>query len=208
LFLKPANISFEEAAAVHFSAITALICLCDLAQVQAGQKVLINGASGGVGTLAVQIAKLFGAAEVTGVCGTRNLDMVGSLGADEVVDYTQEDFTQKGARYDLIFDAVGKLSFADCRRALAPEGIYVTTAFSPGLFLHQQWVSMTGSQKMLALVPDPGGPSKNVTDLFEELLEAGKLTPVIGRSYPLSEVPDALRFYETGHTQGRVIITM
>jgi len=207
-FLKPASISFEEAAAALFSAITALICLCDLGQIKAGQKLLINGASGGVGTLAVQIARLFGAAEVTGVCGTRNLDMVRSLGADQVIDYTQEDFTQKGVRYDLIFDAVGKRSFSDCRRALVPEGIYVTTAFSPGLFLQQMWVSMTGSEKMLTLVPDLRGPGRNITDQFEEFLQAGKLTPVIGRSYPLSELLEALRYYKTGCTQGRVVITM
>ena len=207
-FLKPESISFEEAAAVQFSAITALICLCDLGQIKAGQKVLINGASGGVGTLAVQIAKLFGATEVTGVCGARNLDMVRSLGADQVIDYTQEDFTQKGERYDLILDAVGKRSFSDCRHALAPEGIYVTTAFSPGLFLQQMWVSMTGGQRMVTMVPDLSGPGRNITDQFEEFLQAGKLTPVIGRSYPLSEVPEALRYFETGHTQGRVVITM
>lgn len=207
-FRKPANVSYEEAAAVHFSAITALICLCDLGQIKAGQKILINGASGGVGTLAVQIARLFEAGEVTGVCGTRNLDMVRSLGADRVIDYTQEDFTQEGVRYDLIFDAVGKRSFSDCRRALTPEGTYITTAFSPGLFLQQQWVSMTGSQKMLTLVPDPSGPGQNIKDQFEAFLQAGKLKPVIGRSYPLSEVPDALRFYGTGHTQGRIVITV
>ena len=207
LMLKPASMSFEEAAAVPLGAVTALVCLCDLGQMKAGQKVLINGASGGVGTLAVQIAKLFGA-EVTGVCSTRNLELVRSLGADQVIDYTQEDFTQKGVRYDLILDAVGKRSFSDCRRALVPEGIYVTTAFSPGLFLQQMWVSMTGRQKMVTMVPDLRGPGRNITDQFEEFLQAGKLTPVIGRSYPLSEVPEALRYYETGHTQGRVVITM
>jgi NADPH:quinone reductase-like Zn-dependent oxidoreductase len=204
---KPASVSFEEAAAVQLSAVTALIGLCDLGQMQSGQKVLINGASGGVGTLAVPIAKLFGA-EVTGVCSTKNLDLVRSIGADRVIDYTQEDFAQKEARYDLIFDVVAKRSFSDCRRALGPKGIYVTTAWSPALMLQGQWVSMTGSQKMVPMMPNPKGPGKDIMDLFEELLEAGKLTPVIDRHYPLSEVPEAFRYYGKGHARGRVVITV
>jgi NADPH:quinone reductase-like Zn-dependent oxidoreductase len=205
VWLKPASMLFEEAAAVHFSAVTALICLCDLGQIQSGQKVLINGASGGVGTLAVPIAKSFGA-QVTGVCSTRNLDLVRSIGADQVIDYTQEDFAQKGVRYDLIFDAVGKRSFSDCRRALSSQGIYVTTAFSPTLALQGQWISMTGSQKMVPMVPK--GPNKDIKDLFEELLKAGKLIPVIDRRYTLSEVPEAFRYYAKGHARGRVVITV
>ncbi len=207
-FRKPASVSFEEAAAIHFSAITALTCLDDLAQVEAGQRVLINGASGGVGSLAVQIARLLGAAEVTGVCGTQNLEMVRALGVDEVVDYTQEDFTRSGARYDLIFDAVAKRSFDDCRSALSDDGVYITTAFSPGLLLQQVWTSLAGGQRMLTLIPDPNGPREHVAGRFEAFLEAGQLRPVIGRCYPLGEVPDALRFYETGHTQGRLVITI
>ena len=152
MVLKPASMSFEEAASVPFSALSAQTCLRDLGQIQAGQKVLINGASGAVGTFAVQIAKLY-VTEVTGVCSTRNLDMVRSIGADHVIDYTQEDFTQSEVRYDLIFDAVRKRSFSDCKRALTPEGVYVITEFSPGLALQQQWVSMTGSQKMVPMVP-------------------------------------------------------
>ena len=201
----PDGMSFEEAAAVLFSAITALICLADLGQLKPGQKVLINGASGGVGTLAVPIAKTLGA-QVTGVCSTRNLDLVQSIGADQVVDYTAEDFTRNEARYDLIFDAVAKRSFSDCRRILSPEGIYVTTAFSPALLLQRQRVSMTGSQKMIAMPPKEPKPA--IRELFEELLEAGKLKPVIDRCYPLREVPEAFRHYETGHTRGRVVITM
>jgi NADPH:quinone reductase-like Zn-dependent oxidoreductase len=204
-WLKPAGMSFEEAAAVHFSAIAALICLKDLGQIQPGQWVLINGASGGVGTLAIPLAKLFGA-EVTGVCSTRNLELVRSIGADQVIDYTQEDFTQDGARYDLIFDAVAKRSFSDCKRVLSPEGIYVTTAFSPALVLKGQWISMTGSQKMIPMPPT--GPKPKIKELFEELLEAGKLNPVIDSCYRLEEAPEAIRHYEKGHTRGRVVITI
>ncbi len=203
LFLKPTGMSFEKAAALPLSAFTALICLCDLGQIKSGQKVLINGASGGVGTLAVPIAKFFGA-EVTGVCSTRNLKLVRSIGADRVIDYTQEDFTQKGVYYDLIFDAVGKRSFSDCKRALNPKGIYVTTAFSPTLALLGLWISMTGSRKMIPMPPK--GPGRKIKELFEELLKAGKLTPVIDRDYTLKEVPEAFRYYEKGHTRGRVVI--
>jgi NADPH:quinone reductase-like Zn-dependent oxidoreductase len=168
---------------------------------------LINGASGGVGTLAVPIAKSFGA-EVTGVCSTRNLELVRSIGADHVIDYTKEDFTQNEGAYDLIFDAVAKRSFSDCKRALKPAGIYVTTAFSPALFLQGQWQSLTGSQKMALMVPDPKGPSKEILDLYQAYLDAGKLKPVLDRSYTLAEVPEAFRYYGTGHTRGRVVITM
>jgi len=202
---KPANMSFEEVAAVPGAATPALQGLRDHGQVQPGQKVLINGASGGVGTFAVQLAKSFGA-EVTGVCSTRNLDMVRSIGAGQVVDYTQEDFTQTGERYDLIFDVVAKRSFSDCKRALKPGGIYVTTEFSPVLALAGRWGSMTGNQKMVPLPPKP--PSKTDLAFMKELLEAGKLRPVIDRRYTLSELPDALRYLEKGHARGKVIITM
>lgn len=205
MVLKPASMSFEEAASVPFSALSAQTCLRDLGQIQPGQKVLINGASGAVGPFAVQIAKSYGT-EVTGVCSTRNLDMVRSIGADQVIDYTQEDFTQSEGRYDLIFDAVRKRSFSDCRRALSPQGIYVTTAFSPTLILQQQWISMTGSQKMVPMVPKKL-VKRDLQDL-KELLEAGKIKPVIDRSYPLSEVPEALRYYGKGHARGKVVITV
>ena len=205
LFLKPIGMSFEKAAAIPLSTFTALICLCDLGQMKSGIKVLINGASGGVGTLAVQIAKSF-KAEVTGVCSTRNLDLVHSIGANWVIDYTREDFTQRGVYYDLIFDAVGKRSFSDCKRALSPKGIYVTTAFSPTIALLGLWVSMIGSRKMIPMFPK--GPGKNIRELFEKLLEAGKITPVIDRCYTLNEVPEAFRYYGKGHTRGRVVITL
>ncbi|MDH4136921.1 MAG: NAD(P)-dependent alcohol dehydrogenase, partial [Anaerolineae bacterium] len=202
---KPANLTFEEVAAVPGAACPALQALRDHGQIQPGQKVLINGASGGVGTFAVQITKSFGA-EVTGVCSTRNLELVRSIGADQVVDYSQEDFTQTGECYDLIFDVVAKRSFSDCRRALKPQGIYVTTAFSPVLALGGLWKSMTGNQKMVPLPPKP--PSKTDLAFMKELLEARKVTPTIDRRYSLSELPDALRYLEKGHARGKVVITV
>ncbi len=202
---KPADMSFEAAAAVLFSAIAALICLCDLGQIEPGQNVLINGASGGVGTLAVPIARSLGA-QVTGVCSTRNLDLVRSIGAHRVIDYTQEDFTKKSARYDLIFDAVGKRSFSACQPVLSPVGIYVTTAFSPTLALKGKWVSITTSQKMIPMPPIE--PKPHIRELFEELLYKGTLKPVIDRCYQLREVPEALHYFEKGHTRGRVVITI
>jgi len=205
MVLKPAGMPFEEAASVPFSALSAQTCLRDLGQIQPGQKVLINGASGAVGTFAIQIAKSFGA-DVTGVCSTRNLDMVRSIGADQVIDYTQEDFTQSEVRYDLIFDAVRKRSFSDCKRALRPQGIYVTTAASPALLLQQQWISMTGSQKMVPMAFSRPG-KRDLQDL-KELFEAGKIRPVIDRSYTLSDVPEALRYYGKGHARGKVVITV
>ena len=203
--LKPVTLSFDEAASVPFSALSAQTCLRDLGQIQSGQKVLINGASGAVGTFAVQIAKSFGV-EVTGVCSTRNLDMVRSIGADHVIDYTLDDFTQSEGRYDLIFDAVRKRSFSDIKRVLNPQGIYVTTAFSPALLLQQQWISMTGSQKMVPMFPKRL-VTRDLQDL-KELLEAGKIKPVIDRRYTLSEVPEALRYYGKGHARGKTVITM
>jgi NADPH:quinone reductase-like Zn-dependent oxidoreductase len=203
LVTKPANMSFEQVAAVPGAATPALQGLRDHGQIQPGQRVLINGASGGVGTFAVQLAKSYGA-EVTGVCSTRNLDLVRSIGADQVVDYTQEDFTQTGECYDLIFDVVAKRSFSDCRRALKPRGIYVTTEFSPVLALRGQWISMAGNQKMVPLPPKP--PSKTDLAFMKELLEAGKVTPTIDRRYALSELPDALQYLEKGHARGKVVI--
>ena len=208
LVLKPANISFEEAAAVPMAAVTALHGLRDKGKIQPGQKVLINGASGGVGTFAVQIAKSFGA-EVTGLCSTRNLDIVRSIGADQVIDYTKEDFTQNGQRYDLILAANGYHSILDYKRALSPKGTYVTTGGSMAqLFqavLLGPWISMTGSKKMGNLLSKP-----NQKDLIfvKELLEARKVKPVIDRRYTLSEVPEALRYLEEGHAQGKVVITV
>jgi len=204
LVLKPANITFEEAAAVSQAAIVALQGLRDKGQIHPGQKVLINGASGGVGTFAVQIAKSFGA-EVTGVCSTRNLELVRSIGADQVIDYTQEDFTTGGQHYDLIFSIVANRSVSEYMRALRPKGIYVSCAISPVALLLGPLISMFGSKKVVQLSHSP-----DVKDLvfMKELLEAGKVVPVIDRRFPLSEVAEAVRHYEQGHPQGKVVITV
>jgi NADPH:quinone reductase-like Zn-dependent oxidoreductase len=202
---KPANITFEEAATVLGAAATALHALRDHGQIQPGQSVLINGASGGVGTFAVQIAKSLGA-EVTGVCSTRNLDLVRSIGADHVIDYTQQDFTQNERRYDLIFDVAAKCSFSDCKHALKSQGIYVTSEFSPTLALQGQWISMTGSKKMAPLPPKP--PDTEDQAFLKKLLENREITPVIDRCYSLNEVPEALRYLEKGHTRGKIVILM
>jgi NADPH:quinone reductase-like Zn-dependent oxidoreductase len=208
LALKPANSSFEAAAAVPIAAFTALQGLRDKGQIQSGQKVLINGASGGVGTFAVQIAKSFNT-EVTGVCSTRNLDMVRSIGADHVIDYTKEDFTQNGQRYDLIFDAVGNRSVSDYQRVLNPNGICSVAGFTTLSRLFQvvflgAWVSMTGSQKIGLM--KTAKPNKKDLLFIKELLEAGKVVSVIDRTYPLSETPEAIRYLEKGHAQGKVVI--
>ncbi len=205
--LKPTNMTFEEAAAVPAAALAALQGLRDQGQIQSGQMVLINGASGGVGTFAVQIAKSFGA-EVTGVCSTRNLDMARSLGADQVIDYRQEDFTQNGQRYDLIIDIVGNPSVYKrfYLRSLTPDGICVIVAGTFFLSLIQgPWMSRTGSNKIgtYATVPN----QKDMVSI-KELIEAGKVVPVIDRQYPLSEVPEAIRYLEEGHARGKVVITV
>jgi NADPH:quinone reductase-like Zn-dependent oxidoreductase len=210
LVLKPAHITFEEAATVSVAATTALQGLRDKGQVQPGQKVLINGASGGVGTFAVQIAKSFGV-EVTGVCSTRNLDMVRSIGAGQVIDYTQEDFTQTGQRYDLIIDNVGNRSVSDLKRALNPEGICVITGFSSLALLFQAMflgplISMAGSKKIGLM--GIANPNKKDLGFLKELLEAGQVVPVIDRCYPLSQVPEAIRYLEKGHARGKVVITV
>jgi NADPH:quinone reductase-like Zn-dependent oxidoreductase len=204
LALKPANLTFEEAATVPQAALVALQGLRDKGGIQPGQKVLINGASGGNGTFAVQIAKSFGA-EVTGVCSTRNLDLVRSLGADHVIDYAQEDFTQNEQRYDLIFDIVANRLLSEYLRALRPKGTYVACAISPVALLLGPVISMLGSKKVVQLSHSP-----NAKDLvfMKELIEAGKVAPVIARRYPLSEAAEALRSYENGHAQGKVVIAV
>jgi len=172
---------------------------------QDGQKVLINGASGGVGTLAVPLAKLLGA-QVTAVGSAGSQELMRSLGADQVVDYAEEDFAESGVVYDLIIDVSGKRPFPVCKQALAPEGIYVTTEFSPGLALQGMWISKTGSQKMKPV--SPMGPGQRTREQFEELLAAGKLKPVIDSCFPLGEVPDAFRYFEKGHIKGRIVISV
>ena len=196
--------TYVEAATVPFGGRDALHFL-GKGNIQSGQKILINGAGGSIGTYAVQLAKHFGT-EVTGVDSTGNLDMVRSIGAGQVVDDTQEDFAQKGQHYDLVFDVVAKLSFSECEPALGPKGIYVTTAFSPGLAFGGLWSSMTGGKKLVPLMGKP--PSVKDHVFMKELLEAGKVTPVIDRRYKLSEVPEALRYLEEGHTRGKIVVTM
>jgi NADPH:quinone reductase-like Zn-dependent oxidoreductase len=208
LALKPTRLTFEEAATVPVSAVTALQGLRDQGHIQPGQKVLINGASGGVGTFAVQIAKSFGT-EVTAVCSTGKMAMVRSIGADYIIDYTQEDFTQNGQRYDLILAANGYHPISAYRRALSPQGIYVMSGGSMAqLFqamLFGPWLSRNGSQKMGNLLARP-----NQKDLIfmKELLEANKVTPVIDRRFPLRDVADAIRYLEAGHAQGKIVITV
>jgi len=208
LVLKPANLSFDEAAAVPLAAVTALQALCYKGHIQPGQKVLVNGASGGVGTFTVQIAKSFGA-EVTGVSSKGKLEMVSSLGADHVIDYTKEDFTKNGQHYDLIIAANGYHPISDYKRALSPSGIYVMTGGSSAQMVEAMfqgsWISMTGSKKMGNLMM-----KSNKEDLIfmKELLEAGKVVPVIDRRYPLSEVADAMRYLEEGHARGKIVINI
>ncbi len=207
LALKPANISFEDAAAVPVAA-TALRGLRDKGRTQRGHKVLVDGASGGVGTFAVQIAKSFGA-EVTAVCSTRNVDTARSIGADHVIDYTREDFTQSGQRYDLIIAANAYHSIFDYRRALSQDGIYVM-AGGGGVQILQAMLlgpllSLIGSKKMCFFMANI---NKKDLALLKDLLEAGKVVPVIDRRYPLSNVAEALRYLEGGHAQGKVVITV
>jgi len=209
LVLKPANVSFEAAAAVPVAAVTAFQGLRDKARIQPGQRVLVNGASGGVGTFAVQIARAFGA-EVTGVCSTPKIDMVRSIGADHVVDYTQEDFTRNGRSYDVIFDAVGNRSVSDYERALSSGGVCVVAGFTTFAHLLQvvllgAWVSRTRGKRIGIM-----GAAPNQADLtaIKELLEAGSIVPVIDRSYPLCETAEAIRYLEEGHARGKVVITV
>jgi NADPH:quinone reductase-like Zn-dependent oxidoreductase len=209
---KPGNLTFEQAAAVPMAALTALQGLRDKGRIQPGQKVLINGASGGVGTFAVQLAALFGA-EVTGVCSTRNVDMVRSIGADHVVDYTQEDFTRNGQRYDLMFDLVGNRSVSDCRRVLNPKGVYVASFGQPdhrwlgplAQLLRMLLLSPFVSQKMVTFVAKTTNEDLH---FLKDRIEAGKVTPVIDRTYPLSDVPEAIRYLEEGHARGKVAISV
>jgi NADPH:quinone reductase-like Zn-dependent oxidoreductase len=206
LALKPTNLTFEQAAAVPTAAITALQGLRDAGKLQPGQKVLINGASGGVGTFAVQIAKAFGA-KVTGVCSTKNVDMVRSIGADHVVDYTKEDFTQSGQSYDLILDNVANRSFSDLRRALTPQGMIIPNSGHGGMgyvlkaFLLSPFMRQQGSMYLAS-------PNNKDLVILKELIEAGKVTPVIDRTYPLNNYIEAFRYLDKGHARGKVVITV
>lgn len=211
LALKPPNASFEQAASMPIAAITALQALRDHGQLKAGQKILINGASGGVGTFAVQIAKAMGA-EVTGVCSARNVEMVRSIGADHVIDYTAEDYTESGQHYDLIIDMVGNHSLSENRQVLAPKGIFVIIgggkgnwlgplkapikAFIYSPFVGQDFSMMIGAMRQQDLL------------ILADLIKTGEVVPVIDRSYPLSEVPAAIRYSEEGHARGKIIINL
>ena len=212
--LKPANITFEQAASVNIAGITALQGLRDKGKVQPGQKVLINGASGGVGTFAVQIAKSYGA-DVTGVCSTRNLELVRSLGADHVIDYTKENFAKSEQRYDVILDNVPNHSLSECRRILTPKGKYVMIGgggpnegrwIGPfGRVIHTLLLSPFISQQMGTMMADAN--QKDLT-VLADMMQSGKVKPVIDRTYKLSEVPQAIRYLEEGHARGKVIISV
>jgi len=210
---KPANVSFEEAAAVPVAALTALQALRDKGHIEQGQKVLVNGASGGVGTFAVQIAKALGA-EITAVCSTKNVDRMRSLGADRVIDYTREDFTRSGGRYDLLLDVAGSKSWSQCKRVLAPRAIVVLVGGRKGSnrmlgplgHVIRMWLGSLGSRrKAVFFIAKFNRDDMNV---LAELLESGKVAPVVERSYPLSETPDAIRHVGEGHPQGKIVIAV
>jgi NADPH:quinone reductase-like Zn-dependent oxidoreductase len=201
---KPANMTYEEASVVPYGAIMALNLLRK-ANLQPGQKVLINGASGGIGSAAVQIAKYFGA-EVTGVCGTPRLGFVKSLGADHVIDYTVEDFTKNGESYDLIFDILGKSSFARCKKSLKPNGILLFASFKEKQLMQMLWTSRTGSGKRVICSIAPG--SLEDLNSVKELMEAGKIKAIFDRCYPMEQAAEAHRYVEEGHKKGNVVITM
>jgi NADPH:quinone reductase-like Zn-dependent oxidoreductase len=197
--IKPANMTYEEAAAAPIGGLTALVLLRK-GGIQSGQKVLILGASGSVGTFAIQLAKYFGA-KVTGVCSTANIEMVKSLGADKVIDYTKEDFTESGQTYDIIFDAVMKTSFSRCKSSLKQRGVFITVDYP---LLQALWTSIIGSRKVVF------GIANSIDDLnfLRELIEAGKVKSVIDRCYPLAQTAEAHRYAETGHKKGNVVITV
>lgn len=211
---KPANLSDEEAAALPLAANTALVGLRDAAGVQTGQRVLINGASGGVGPFAVQLGKLYGA-EVTAVCSTRNIDLVRSVGADHVIDYTRDDFASTGGRYDVVFDLVGNRSLGELRRVLTPKGTLLLAGggvskggslFGPmGLVIRGQVLSWFVRHRIVVLVAKP---SRGNLAALRELAEAGTITPIIDRSYPLAEVADAIRYLETEHARAKVVVSV
>jgi NADPH:quinone reductase-like Zn-dependent oxidoreductase len=209
---KPANVTFEEAAAVPIAALTALQGLRDKGHVQAGQSVLINGASGGVGTFAVQIAKALGA-EVTGVCSTRNVDIVRSIGADHVIDYTKEDFTRSDGRYDLILDVAGSKSWSELKRVLEPDGrlVIVGAPKSKGILgplahiMKLRLASVLGSRKAVFFISKV---NKADMQTLRELLESGEVKPVVDRRYDLGEIADAFRYLGDGHAQGKIVVTV
>ncbi len=209
LSLKPNNVSYEEAAAICEGALTALPFLRDEGRIEKGQKVLINGASGSVGTAAVQLARYF-ETEVTGVCSSNNVELVKSLGADNVIDYTKEDFTKTGQTYDIIFDAVGKRSFSQCKNSLKPGGIYLSTVPNFGIMFQMLRTSKFGNKKAIITFTGLRSSEKKAKDLsfIRELIESGQIRAVIDRQYPLEKIAEAYRYVETGHKIGNVVIDM
>ena len=205
---KPTNMNYEEAVSVPNGALTALPFLRDKGEIKSGQSVLIYGASGSVGTAAVQLAKYYGTT-VTGVCSTANLEMVKSLGADHMIDYTQENFTDNGQTYDIIYDTVGKTSFATCKNSLTDEGIYLTTVPTPGIMLRALWPVKSGKKvRFLAAGLRPASEKIKDLDFLRKLIEAGEFKAVIDRCYPLEEMAEAHRYVEQGHKKGNVVITV
>ncbi len=209
LVIKPVNISYEDAASIPNGALTALPFLRDKGRIRSGQTVLIFGASGSVGTAAVQIASYFGA-KVTGVCSTANLEMVKSLGAEQVIDYTREDFTKNGKTYDIIFDTVGKCSYSQCKGSLTDQGIYLSTVPSPLMMLQALWPTGSGNKKVKFVAAGLRPAREKIKDLafISELIEAGKFKPVIDRCFPLEQMAEAHRYVEKGHKKGNVVITV
>jgi NADPH:quinone reductase-like Zn-dependent oxidoreductase len=209
LAIKPVNMSYEEAASVPNGALTALPFLRDKGNIQSGQTVLVYGASGSVGSAAVQLAKYYGA-EVTGVCSTPNLEWVKLLGADHVIDYTKEDFTENGKTYDIVFDTVGKCSFSKCKDSLTTEGMYLSTVPTPEIMLQALLTAKGRSKKVKFVAAGLRPASEKLKDLvfLTELIEAGKLKAVIDRCYPLEQIAEAHRYVEKGHKKGNVVITV
>jgi len=204
LAIKPADMRWEEAAAISLAGNTALFFIRDLGKIQAGQKILIHGASGAIGTFAVQLAKYYGA-EVTGVCSATNAEMVKSLGADKVIDYTKEDFTKSDERYDFVFDVVGKTTFSQCKGILKPKGIYLENMLELKDILKIMWTSIIGGKKIKGGVSTENAENLN---FFIKLIEAGKIKPVIDRIFPLEKTAEAFQYVEQGHKKGNVIITI
>jgi NADPH:quinone reductase-like Zn-dependent oxidoreductase len=209
LALKPDNMTYEQAAAILEGASTALPFLRDKGKIQSGHRVLINGASGGIGTAAVQLAKYFGA-HVTGVCSTANVDLVKSLGADQVVDYTKEDFTRTGQTYNIIFDTVGKSSYARSKGSLTQNGVYLNPVLALPMLIQMLWTSNFGSKKAVFMATGLRPASEKNKDLafLKELIEAGKLRAVVDRRYSLEQAAEAHRYVETGHKKGNVVLTL
>jgi NADPH:quinone reductase-like Zn-dependent oxidoreductase len=207
LGLKPTNMTYGEAAAVGDGALGAVVYLRDKANIQSGQEVIINGASGSLGTAAVQLAKYFGA-EVTGVCSTTNIELVKSLGADKIIDYTKEDFTKTDQTYDFIFDVVSKSSFSRCKGSLKQRGVYIRTMPTLAFFIQVLWTSIFGSKKAMIAAPGLRPSSEKSKDLafLKELIEAGEKKSVIDRRYPLEQITEAHRYVETGHKKGNVLM--